>query len=90
MTLDQLDKLIDSRASLDGRPVIEFTRLPQLMGFPQGSWWTWTKDLTPEELPKSLFRAGGARMVTMDDARQWCRWFIRRDPSIAKSCGVTE
>ncbi len=90
MTLDDLDRAISSRAQIDGRPVIEFNALPRLMNFPQGSWWTMTKDLTPDQLPKTLFRAGGSRMLMMADAVEWCRWFVRHDPSVAKACGVMQ
>lgn len=90
MTLTELDNLIDSRARLDGRPMIEFSRIPQLMGYPQGSWWATTKDLTKEELPKSLFRAAGTRMAMMPDAVAWAKWLVRHDPGVAKTLGVTQ
>lgn len=86
MTLEQLDKLIDARLRLDGRPVIEFNRLPGIIGCPPGSWWALTKDLTPEEMPRSAFRAGGTTCLQTDEAAAWCRAFVRRDP---KRFGVT-
>ena len=86
MTLDQIDKAIEQRLAAHGSPVIEFNRLPRIVGCPDGSWWAFTKDLAPDELP-SLFRAGGSQCLFTEDAAAWCKQFVRIKPS---RFGVTE
>jgi hypothetical protein len=89
MTLAELDALIDSRLKNDGRPVIEFHMLSEIIGMPRGSWWLATKGLTQQQRPRSMFRAAGRDMLQADEAGPWCKQFIR-EHGMLKRLGVEE
>ena len=87
MTLEELERAIDIRLSLDKRPIIEFARLGLIADCSPSSWWVLTRHMPPEELPKSLMLAGGSKILQMDEAGPWLKAVVRKHP---KKFGVME